>query len=137
MKVTEKETRRANSCNVNSTMGLPFLLKELRDVFFNGNTSKELNIIDTIGFDDPSNDLDATIIADLVTTLKNNVDFINTFVIAVNGQNPRLDGALLAMIRILHAMFGDELWKQTVVIFTRLPMNKFFVQMRESTNIIL
>ena len=105
----------------------------LADVFFNGDKSKELNIIDTIGFDDPSNDLDATIIADLVTTLKNNVDFINTFIIAVNGQNPRLDGALLAMIRILHAMFGDELWKQTVVIFTRLPMNKFFVQMREST----
>ena len=85
--------------------------------FFGGDESKRFNIIDTIGFDDPKNDSDAKIIADLVVRLRKNVDHINTFVIAVNGQNPRLDGALLSMIRILEGMFGEQMWMQTLVVF--------------------
>ena len=63
-------------------------------------------LIDTIGFDDPRKDTDANIIAELVTKLKNNCDFVNMFAIAVNGQSPRLDGSLVAMIKILQEMFG-------------------------------
>ena len=49
-------------------------------------------------FDDPDSDTDIKIIAKLVTTLKNNC---NLFGSAVNGQSPRLDGSLVAMIRSL------------------------------------
>ena len=106
----------------------------MAEKFFGGDESKRFNIIDTIGFDDPKNDTDAKIIADLVVKLKQKVDYINTFVIAVNGQNPRLDGALLSMIRILEGMFGEQMWKQTLVVFTRLPLNTMFVETRKMTN---
>ena len=44
---------------------------QLADVFFNGQKDKPISIIDTIGFDDPKNDVDAVVIADLVTKLQN------------------------------------------------------------------
>jgi len=91
---------------------------------FNGDTKKPVNVIDTIGFDDPKNDTDMKIIAELVSKLKNNCDYVNLFGIAVNGQAPRLDGSLIAMIMIFEEMFGKEFWKQCVLLFTRIPMNK-------------
>ena len=58
--------------------------------FFNGDKEKPpVNVIDTIGFDDPDNDTDVKIIAELVSQLKNNCDFVNLFGIAVNGLVPR------------------------------------------------
>ena len=77
-----------------------------------------------MGFDDPDSDTDITIIAELVTTLKNNCSNVNLFGIAVNGQSPRLDGSLVAMIKIFEEMFGDDFWRQCVIIFTRMPMNE-------------
>ena len=93
-----------------------------------------LSLIDTIGFDDPKNDTDAVVIADLVTKLQNKVDYVNTFIIAVNGQDPRLHGALLGMIRIFEGMFGTGFWKQTVIVFTRLPMDKKSVKKRNKAS---
>jgi len=104
---------------------------QIADVFFDNQRSKLISLIDTFGFDDPKKDNDAQIVADLVSKLKNNVDFVNTFIIAVNGQNPRLDGSLLAMIKIFEAMFGVEFWGQTVIVFTRLPMDQKSVRRRE------
>ena len=72
------------------------------DVNFNNNKEWPISLIDTIGFDDPDKDDDAKIIAELVLKLK------NLFDIAVNGQNPRLDGSLLGMIRIFEGMFGQD-----------------------------
>ena len=75
---------------------------------FNGDREKPpVNVIDTIGFDfDPNNDTDVRIIAELVSKLKNNCDYVNLFGIAVNGQAPRIDGSLVAMIKIFEEMFG-------------------------------
>ena len=70
------------------------------NIKFGGSNERILSLIDTIGFDDPDNDTDIKIIAELVDKLKNNVDFVNLFIIAVNGQEPRLDGSLVAMIKI-------------------------------------
>ena len=92
------------------------------------------SLIDTIGFDDPKNDTDAVVIADLVTKLQNKVDYVNTFIIAVNGQDPRLTGALLGMIRIFEGMFGPGFWKQTVIVFTRLSMDKNSVKKRKKAS---
>ena len=101
---------------------------------FNNNKERPISIIDTIGFDDPDKDDDAQIIAELVDKLNNACDYINLFVIAVNGQNPRLDGSLIAIIKIFEGMFTEQFWKQVVIVFTRMPMDKKSVQKREKIN---
>ena len=107
----------ATSCTQNTILGT---------AQFNGDREKPLvNVIDTIGFDDPKNDTDVRIIAELVSKLKNNCDYVNLFGIAVNGQAPRLDGSLVAMIKIFEEMFGQGFWKQCVLLFTRITMNDF------------
>ena len=65
-----------------------------------GNKERPISVIDTIGFDDPDKDTDVKIISELVEKLRTKVDHVNLFVIAVNGQNPRLDGSLVAMLKI-------------------------------------
>ena len=106
---------KANTCTQQTTFA---------DANFCGDPSKPLSVIDTIGFDDPTKDHDAKIIAELVLQLQQNCDYINTFVMAVNGQNPRLDGSLISMIKILEKMFTKKFWDQTVIVFTRLHMDQ-------------
>merc|ERR1712037_226584 len=101
---------------------------------FNKNKEEPISLIDTIGFDDPDKDDDAKIIAELVLKLKNGCDFVNLFVIAVNGQNPRLDGSLLGMIKIFEGMLGQDFWKQVVVLFTRMPMDETAKKKREKNS---
>ena len=50
-----------------------------------------MSLTDTIGFDDPKRETDALIISDIVIKLRTKCDFVNVFVIAVNGQDRRLD----------------------------------------------
>ena len=104
------------------------------DANFCGVPSKPLSIIDTIGFDDPTKDHDAKIIADLVLQLQQNCDYVNTFVMAVNGQNPRLDGSLLQMIKIFEKMFTSKFLDQVVVVFTRLHMDQSSIERRLEEN---
>ena len=73
------------------------------------------SLIDTIGFDDPSNDTDANIISELVIRLKDFCDHVNLFIIAVNGQHPRLDSSLIGMIRIFEGMFGEGFWRYGIL----------------------
>ena len=101
---------------------------------FNGDPEKLIGLIDTIGFDDPNNDTDIRIITELVGKLKNECAYVNLFGIAVNGQSPRLDGSLVAMIRIFEEMFGEQFWKQCVLIFTRMPMDRKAKRKREKTS---
>ena len=101
---------------------------------FNGDPEKLIGLIDTIGFDDPNNDTDIRIITELVGKLKNQCAYVNLFGIAVNGQSPRLDGSLVAMIRIFEEMFGEQFWKQCVLIFTRMPMDRKTKKKREKTS---
>merc|ERR1711934_1117914 len=104
------------------------------DAFFNKDKEWPFSLIDTIGFDDPDKDDDAKIIAELVLRLKHGCDFVNLFIIAVNGQNPRLDGSLLGMIKIFEGMFGQDFWKQVVVLFTRMPMDEKAKKKREKNS---
>ena len=78
------------------------------NINFGGNKERILSLIDTIGFDDPNNDTDVTIIAELVDKLQNNCDDVHLFIIAVNGQNPRLDGSLVAMIKIFEVQLKSN-----------------------------
>merc|ERR1712210_416929 len=104
------------------------------DAFFNKDKEWPFSLIDTIGFDDPDKDDDAKIIAELALKLKNGCDFVNLFVIAVNGQNPRLDGSLVGMIKVFEGMFGQDFWKQVVVLFTRMPMDEKAKKKREKNS---
>ena len=88
------------------------------------------SLIDTIGFDDPNNDTDANIISELVVKLKNNCDHVNLFIVAVNGQNPRLDASLVGMIKIIEGMFGEKFWSQVLLVFTRLQMDSKSIKRR-------
>ena len=107
----------------------------LGTALFNGDKEKPpVNVIDTIGFDDPKNDTDVRIIAELVSKLKNNCDYVNLFGIAVNGQAPRIDGSLVAMIKIFEEMFGRAFWNQCVLLFTRVSMNEYAKKKREKLN---
>lgn len=115
----------ANSCTQRT---------QFADVNFNKDKGRPISLIDTIGFDDPDKDDDAEIIAELVVKLKHDCDYINQFVIAVNGQQPRLDGSLLGMIKIFEGMFGQDFWHQVVVLFTRMPMSKFDKSRREKNS---
>ena len=115
----------AASCTQSTALGC---------INFNGDTEKLIGLIDTIGFDDPNNDTDIRIITELVGKLKNECAYVNLFGIAVNGQSPRLDGSLVAMIRIFEEMFGDQFWKQCVLIFTRMPMDRKAKKKREKTS---
>ncbi|XP_023349562.1 uncharacterized protein LOC111718251 [Eurytemora carolleeae] len=107
---------------------------KFKDVFLNGDEKKPVSLIDTMGFDDPTKNHDAKIIGKLVVKLKKRCDYVNLFVLAVNGQNPRLDGSLLTMIRILEGMFGKQFWNQTVLVFTRMPMSLRDKERREKIN---
>ena len=78
------------------------------NINFDGNKERILSLIDTIGFDDPNNDTDVKIIAELVDKLQNNCDDVHLFIIAVNGQNPRLDGSLVAMIKIFEVQLKSN-----------------------------
>ena len=60
------------------------------NVFFNGIKETPVSLIDTVGIDDTESDTDATIISELVIKLRTKCDHVNLFVIAVNGQEPRL-----------------------------------------------
>ena len=101
---------------------------------FNGDESYPISLIDTIGFDDATKNDDAAIIAELVSKLNNDCDHVNLFAIAVNGQNPRLDGSLVAIIRIFEGMFTSEFWKQVVIIFTRVQQDVKTKTRRELKN---
>ena len=112
----------AQSCTEHTT---------LANVNFNGDVSRPISIIDTIGFDDPGRN-DNEIIEELRTTLKTRCDHVNLFAIAVSWQNARLDGSLVGMIGVIQEMFSEAFWPQTVVIFTQLSMMAFSKEERES-----
>ena len=103
-------------------------------VNFNGDETYPVSLIDTTGFDDPQQNKDAAIIAELVGKLKNDCDHVNLFLIVVNGTESRLNGSETAMLEILERMFGKDFWKCVIIAFTRIPMGAEAVKLRFRTN---
>ena len=89
-----------------------------------GKSEHYVSLIDTVGFDDPSNDTDVLTIAELVTKLRNGCDFIDTFGITINSQHRRVEGSLVAMLRVFEGMFGENFWKQAVLLLTHCQMDE-------------
>ena len=106
------------------------------DVFFRGRQEMGLvSLIDTVGFDGSNqNDTEIKIIEDLVSDLKTKCDHIHLFLIVVNGQHRRLDGSLIAMLRLFEELFGRQFWKNVVIIFTHLKMDNDNLVLRKTRN---
>ena len=105
---------------------------QLANVFFNGDRGKPISIIDTEGFNSDSDKIsDAKIISGLVGTLQKKCDFINLFVIAINGTEKRFGGAVIGMLRILEGMFGEHFWKNAIVVFSHISMDPISRKKRE------
>ena len=83
-----------------------------------------------MGFDSMDSN-DNEIMSDLVAKLQRHCDHINTFAIVVNGAAPRLDGSFESMLKIFENMFENSFWKNVVIIFTQVRMNKKDIQMRK------
>merc|ERR1712168_1405176 len=110
--------------------------KETRfgEAFFCENKTMPFTVVDTIGFSDPDMDDDQEIIVELVRTLQNFCDHINAIMIVINGGNPRLDAALIAMIKIFEGIFTKDMWKHVGIIFTHLSMDEKSVKKREKSS---
>ena len=98
---------------------------------FNGHQGREFTIIDTIGLMDGARDDDSQIIKDLKDSLQKNCDYINLFVIVVNGTQHRFDSGLIQTFTLFETMFGREFWKQSVLVFTHLSMDCKNIRKRE------
>ena len=103
----------------------------LSNVFFNKDCGKPVSIIDTEGFNAQSERFsDAKIISNIVVTLQKKCDFVNLFVIVINGAQVRFDGSIIGMMRVFESMFGEEFWKRAVIVFTYVSMDKVSRQKR-------
>ena len=107
--------------------------KRIRNVVVFGDPRRPITIVDTPGFDDPGKKKDAVIIAELVKTLNNEGKKLSLILFTLNGQSPRLEGSLKAMITLTRQMLSDLIWNNLAVVFTRMPKDKNSVQKRNKT----
>ena len=106
---------------------------QMAEVFFNGEKEKPVSLIDTVGWSDGGSMTDAKIIEELIQKLKASCDYINLFILVVNGQAPRLTSTTEEMARVFQGMFSDSFWSNLVVVVTRLKMNRRSVERRRKT----
>ena len=76
--------------------------------------SPMVTVIDTPGF---GSDLvqEQKTIENLVETLKNDIKYVHTFVIAFKQSDNRLTASLHAMISLFEKMFGTKFWQNTIL----------------------
>ena len=86
--------------------------------FFISFSGPEVTIIDTPGFGDDIENEQQTI-EELVDVLKNQIKFVHVFVLAFNGESPRMTFALESMISLFEKMFGNQFWENTLFEVTR------------------
>ena len=58
-------------------------------------------------------------IKDLVDTLKYDIKWVHVFMLAFDGNNPRLTNSLKDMIRTFEEMFSDHFWRNVVLVVTK------------------
>ena len=51
------------------------------------------------------------------------MEYVNYILIALDGNNPRIDGSLLSMLKIFEAMFSTKIWQHVGIVFTKLCMD--------------
>jgi len=90
----------------------------------------KVTIIDTPGFGDDVKRQQTTI-DELVDVLKDDVKYVHVFVIAFNGESPRITIALKGMISLFQKMFGVQFWNNTIFEVTRWAFDPRSVRNRK------
>ena len=67
----------------------------VKECCFFGDPTRPIKIIDTPGFDDPTKNHDAIILADLLKMLNSEVKELNMIILTLNGQDPIKAGWLI------------------------------------------
>jgi predicted GTPase len=79
-------------------------------------------VIDTPGIGD-SKGRDTQHIAKMVFSLKR-VGYVNTFLIAVNSEDPRMNDQLQQTLSLFQQMFGNDFFKNAIICFTKFGYDK-------------
>ena len=87
-----------------------------------GQRDKPFTICDTPGLNDP-NGQDSSNVFNLVTKLKE-VKSVDAFIVALNGQCPRLDNGIKDMLLLFKNIFGENFYKNIIIVFTRWSFDK-------------
>ena len=98
-----------------------------------GDSGKKFSIIDTPGFNGRNQEVELKTMAGIVEKLKNNCNQFHLFGLVINGQSPRLD-SLKLMLKTFENTFSEALWKQCVLIFTKIRMDNKSKSMRQDQN---
>ena len=85
-----------------------------------------VTIIDTPGFGSNLVQEQKTI-ESLVETLKNDIKFVHTFVIAFKQSDNRLTASLHSMISLFEKMFGTKFWQNTILEATHWHWDQRYV----------
>jgi len=80
---------------------------------WNGDAGKPVTIIDTPGFGDTIA-ADGKTVNQMVKTLKEEIKFLNTFVLLFNSKNSRFTLEMKNMISRFQDIFGDHFWSNVV-----------------------
>ena len=91
--------------------------KANRGFWFNDSEQGEVIVIDTPGLGD-SKGRDSTHIAHMVDRLKGEIKRVKTFILVMNGQHPRLDDQLKAMLQLFNNVFSELMWRNTIRVCT-------------------
>ena len=106
----------SNGCFHVST-GLDSITKETcaDEGFWMGDTAmQKFTVIDTPGFGDQLVEEEKTI-ENLVTTLRDEIKYVNVFIIALKQTDNRMTNSLRSMISLFEKMFGKKFWDNVIL----------------------
>ena len=86
------------------------------------NSTQKVTIIDTPGFgEDAANEKDT--IDGIFFKAKKEIKFIHAFVLVIKRDTTRFKKSMKDMLKIFEAMFGEDVWKNTILEFTFWSFN--------------
>jgi len=91
-----------------------------------------VTIIDTPGLGDEV-DEDRETVVQMVQKLKEEIKFMNAFVILFNGQKPRINAEMKRMIRLFENIFGHKFWPNVIFAVSRWSYAAHQVKARKET----
>jgi len=95
-------------------------------------SNKNFTVVDTPGFGDSDGQINE-LLAEMIKALKYNVTTTNIFLLAFNGQNPRLTSGLQIMLDQMESLFGRMFWDYAAILITKWPMDQRSQDMRKHT----
>ena len=93
-------------------------------------TNPIVTVIDTPGFGGNLEDEEQTIDG-LVKFLRNDIEYVNAFVIAFKGDTNRLTLSMKTMLDVLEKRFGDHFWNNVLIEVTFWKFDEGHVRIRE------